>query len=51
MKKLTLLLPDDLHGELVKWAKEEKRSLHAQLLWIVQQALNTERAATTKESL
>ena len=51
MKKMTLLLPEDLHSELVKWAKDEKRSLHAQLLWIVQRAVEDERAAAVKEKL
>jgi hypothetical protein len=51
MKQVALRLPDDLHLELVEWAKREKRSLHAQLLWIIQQAVDEERVATAKESL
>jgi hypothetical protein len=51
MKQVGLRLPDDLHAVLVECAKREKRSLHAQLLWIVQRAMDEERATTAKESL
>jgi hypothetical protein len=51
MRQVGLRLPDDLHAEVVEWAKREKRSLHAQLLWIVQHAMDEERAASAKESL
>jgi hypothetical protein len=43
MKKLTLRVPDDLQAELAEWAKREHRSVHAQILWIVQQALEAEK--------
>jgi predicted HicB family RNase H-like nuclease len=51
MKKLTLRVDDNLHQELVEWAKRENRSLHAQLLTIVQQALEAEKSAARSESL
>jgi hypothetical protein len=51
MKQIALRLPDDLHAELVEWAKRERRSINAQLLWIIQHAVDRERAATVKEGL
>jgi len=36
---------------LIEMAKREKRSLHAQLLWILRQAVDEERAATAKGGL
>ncbi|WP_189236746.1 FitA-like ribbon-helix-helix domain-containing protein [Planomonospora parontospora] len=39
MKQITLRLPDDLHAQLKELAKHEHRSLHAQVLHIVQQAV------------
>jgi hypothetical protein len=51
MKQLALRLPDDLHAELVDWARRDERSLHAQILWILRQALEAERVPTAKEPL
>jgi hypothetical protein len=51
MKRFELRLPDDLHAELVEWARREKRSLHAQVLLIVQQAVDAEQQSTAKEGL
>ncbi|MBG0816535.1 Arc family DNA-binding protein [Planomonospora sp. ID82291] len=39
MKQITLRLPDDLHARLKELAEHEYRSLHAQVLHIVQQAV------------
>jgi predicted transcriptional regulator len=39
MKQITLRLPDDLHTQLKELAEHEHRSLHAQVLHIVQQAV------------
>jgi hypothetical protein len=51
MKQIALRLPDDLHADLVELAKRDQRSLHAQVLWILRQALKAERPATLKERL
>jgi len=40
VKRFVLRLPDDMHTQLVAWAKEEKRSLHGLLIWIIDRALN-----------
>jgi len=32
MKQLSMRLPNDLHAELVRLAKHEKRSVHAEIL-------------------
>ncbi|MFF0775163.1 Arc family DNA-binding protein [Nonomuraea wenchangensis] len=39
MKQITLRLPDDLHARLKELAQQEHRSLHAQVLYIVEQAV------------
>jgi hypothetical protein len=39
MKQLTLRLPDDLHAELVEWARQEERSMHSLILYLLRQAL------------
>ena len=39
MKQITLRLPDDLHARLKELAEQEHRSLHAQVLHIVEQAV------------
>jgi hypothetical protein len=51
MKQLRLQLPEELHAGLVEWAKREQRSLHAQLLYLLRQALEAERAVSQRESL
>ena len=38
-KTLTLRLPEDVHAELMSLAKEEHRTLHSQLLVLLEQAL------------
>ena len=39
MKRFALRLPDDLHKRLVKVAEAERRSLHSQILVLLEQAL------------
>jgi hypothetical protein len=51
MKQFALRLPDALHAELVEWAKRENRSLHAQVLTILQQAVEAEHSVVRSESL
>ena len=38
-KTVTLRLPEDVHAELMRLAKEERRMLHSQLLVLLEQAL------------
>ena len=40
MKQMNLRLPDSLHAALVQRAKQDKRSLHAEILWLLEQALD-----------
>ncbi|TDC14007.1 FitA-like ribbon-helix-helix domain-containing protein [Actinomadura bangladeshensis] len=40
MKQITLRLPDELHSELKDLATREHRSLHAQVLHMLQSALD-----------
>lgn len=39
MKQLTLRLPDDLHSQLKSLAESERRSLHAEILRLIEEAL------------
>jgi predicted HicB family RNase H-like nuclease len=34
-----LRIPEEEHEELVAWSKEEGRSLHSLLMWIIRRAL------------
>ncbi len=38
-KTLTLRVPEDMHAEIVSLANEEHRTLHGQLLVLLEQAL------------
>jgi hypothetical protein len=38
-KKFPLRMPEDLHARLVSLAKRERRSLHAEILWLLQKAV------------
>jgi hypothetical protein len=49
MKKLSLRIPDDLHAALAEWAKQDRRSLHAQILWLLQQAAEVDRKVQPSE--
>jgi hypothetical protein len=37
-KKLTIVLPDELHGKLVSLAEREERSLHGQILYLLRES-------------
>jgi hypothetical protein len=39
MKHATLRLPDELHSALVHAAKQDKRSLHAEILWLLERGI------------
>jgi hypothetical protein len=39
MKQLKLRLPDELHTELRQRAAQDKRSLNAEILWFLEQAV------------
>jgi predicted DNA-binding protein len=39
MKQVALRLPDDLHIELVALAKRDKRSLHSEILWLLERGI------------
>jgi hypothetical protein len=39
MKHATLRLPDELHSALVQAAKQDKRSLHAEILWLLERGV------------
>jgi predicted HicB family RNase H-like nuclease len=39
MKKLTIRVPDELHEQLLAYAKSQHRSLQAQLLALIEEAL------------
>ena len=39
MKHATLRLPDALHSALVQAAKQDKRSLHAEILWLLERGI------------
>ena len=43
--KLLLRLPDDLWADVKAWAKEEERSLNAQIIYILRRALKEWRGA------
>jgi hypothetical protein len=40
MKHATLRLPDELHSALVQAAKLDKRSLHAEILWLLERGVD-----------
>lgn len=37
--RFVLRLPTDIHAELAEWAKEEGRSLHGQILYLLRRLL------------
>lgn len=39
MKKLTIRIPDDVHEQLLAYAKAQHRSLQAQLLVLIEEAI------------
>jgi hypothetical protein len=40
MKRLDLRLPDELHERLVRAAQHDMRSLNAEILWLLSEALD-----------
>ena len=49
-KKYTLRIPEDLHSKLEEQARKERRSLHQQMLVMLQDALDrAQRAAKSEE--
>ena len=42
MKPFLLRLPDNLHKRLGRLAKNERRSMNAQILWLLEQGLKNE---------
>jgi predicted transcriptional regulator len=38
MKKVTIRLPDDLHAQLAKLARDHRRSVNAEVAWLIEQA-------------
>ena len=50
-KTLTLRLPEDVHVELARLAKEERRTLHSQLLLMLEQALQPRDALEDGDTL
>lgn len=44
-KSFLLRLPPDLMGELTRWAKDELRSMNAQIEFILREALRRQRKA------
>jgi hypothetical protein len=49
MKKLSLRMHDDLHAALAERAKRDRCSLHAQILWLLQQAAEVDRKVQPSE--
>ena len=43
MKQITLRLPDDLHALLKTVSEQNRRSLHAQVLFLIEQGLQDAR--------
>jgi len=43
--RLILRLPTDLHEALTTWAREEERSLNAQIVYLLRRALSDRRGA------
>lgn len=37
--RFMLRLPPDMHSALLKWAEDEQRSLHGQLIYLIRKAL------------
>jgi hypothetical protein len=47
-KKFTLRIPEELHGKLTKLADEDDRSLHAEILSLLKEALKAREEKQTK---
>lgn len=46
MKRITIRIEDDLHERLRTAAEHDHRSVHGQLLWILERALTDSREET-----
>jgi predicted HicB family RNase H-like nuclease len=51
MKQLKLNLPDEVHAVLVELAKQQQRSLHAQIVFVLQQVAQAATADKRREGL
>jgi len=51
-KRFVVRIPNELHRDLVEWARDEGRSLHAHILVVLKQALanHRRREARRKEA-
>jgi hypothetical protein len=50
MRRITLRVSDEVHTAFSEWADREQRSLHGQVLWVLQKALEGEQGRLrTKE--
>jgi len=48
-KKYTLRIPEELHAKLEQQAKQERRSLHQQMLLILQNAVSSQEKPGSEE--
>jgi predicted HicB family RNase H-like nuclease len=39
MAELTVRIPDDLHAQVREAAQEDRRSVNAEILWLIEQGL------------
>ena len=49
MKRLTLRMPDDLYEALKKLAEKETRSMHAEILHLIKEAIRQTEEAEKKQ--
>lgn len=42
MKQLNLRIPDDLHDRITRWAERDRRSVNAEILWLIERVLQAE---------
>jgi hypothetical protein len=45
-KRIGIDLPDELHARIKQAADDDRRSIHSQILWLLEQALKGEAGAT-----
>lgn len=39
MVRILVRFPEELHGQLVRWAKAEQRSLNGMIIWLLTRAV------------